>query len=72
MIWMTGGRGDFAGAGGGVGAAARGSLESALPGEWAVFFVVLAVIALIGAAILVMTCLGHERAVVRRLVRRGR
>lgn len=51
---------------------ARGGLESALPGEWAAFFVTLAVIALVGAAILVVACLGHERTVVRRRLRRAR
>jgi len=50
-----------------VGAAsAGGALETALPGEWAALFVTLAVIAVVGAVILVATCLGHERVVVRR------
>ncbi len=62
---------DIWGAGGmrtGVGA---GSLEEALPGEWVAFFLVLGALALIGAVILVIACVGHERAVVRRSVRRA-
>jgi hypothetical protein len=58
MIWT----GDAAA----VGNSARGTLETALPGEWAALFVMLAVIAVVGAAILVATCLRHERVVVRR------
>ena len=45
---------------------AHGSLEAALPGEWAALFLTLAVIAVVGATILVTTCLRHERVVVRR------
>jgi hypothetical protein len=54
------------------GAARAGGLESALPGEWAAFLLVLAVIGLVGAAILVAACLGHERTVLRRNARRRR
>lgn len=46
------------------------SLEAALPGEWAAFFLVLGALALIGAVILVITCLRHERVVLRRHARR--
>lgn len=49
---------------------ARRSLEQALPGEWAALVVILAVIAVIGAAILLATCLGHERVVARRRAQR--
>jgi len=59
----------LAGAGG---HGARGSLESALPGEWAAFFVVLAALMVVGMAILVATCLGHERVVARRRAARAR
>ena len=54
------------------GAARGGGLESALPGEWAAFVLVIGAIGLIGAVIIVATCLGHERAVVRRNSRRRR
>lgn len=50
---------------------ARRSLEQALPGEWAALVVTFAVIAVIGAAILLATCLGHERVVARRRARRA-
>ena len=59
MVWMDG-------------AAGRGGLESALPGEWAAFVLVMAAIGVVGAAILVVACLGHERTVVRRNARRRR
>ena len=62
MTWMGGG-------GGGDGGGTRGGLESALPGEWAAFLLVIAVIVVIGAAILVAVCLGHERVMVRRNAR---
>ncbi len=59
-------------AGGGLvdATSAKGPLVAALPGEWAALFVTLAVIAAVGAAILVATCLRHERVVRRRYVRR--
>jgi hypothetical protein len=41
-------------------------LEAALPGEWATLFLILAVIAVVGAAVLVATCVRHERIVLRR------
>src|SRR5260370_2434342 len=62
MLWMIWSAGP--GAPGIFGA--RGTLEAALPGEWAALFLTLAVIAVVGAAILVTTCLRHERVVVRR------
>lgn len=44
----------------------RGTLEQALPGEWAALVVTFAVIAVVGVGILIATCLRHERAVARR------
>ena len=65
-------------AGGVTGAGAhgvRGTLEQALPGEWVALVLTLVAIAVVGAAILVATCLGHGRTVARRrarqLARRG-
>ncbi|MBS2964926.1 hypothetical protein KGA66_17855 [Actinocrinis puniceicyclus] len=49
---------------------ARGGLERALPGEWAALVVTLVVIAAVGAAILVATCLAHERVIAKRRARR--
>ncbi len=79
MIWIGGVGGGVSGVslgygvgtGAGVGAhvrarGSRGSLEAALSGEWAAFLLVLVGIALVGLVILVITCLGHERAVARR------
>jgi len=54
-----------------AGPRARGTLEQALPGEWAALVLTLAAIALVGAAILVAACLGHERVVARRRARRS-
>jgi hypothetical protein len=45
---------------------AGGPLESALPGEWALLFLVLALIAVVGAGVLVATCVRHERVMLRR------
>lgn len=53
-----------------IGTGARGGLESALPGEWAAFLLVLGGIAVIGVVILVAACLQHERVVSRRRARR--
>jgi hypothetical protein len=50
----------------------QGSLESALPGEWAALFISLAVFTVVGAATLVVTCLGHERMARRRARARNR
>jgi hypothetical protein len=53
-------------------AGTRGSLESALPGEWAALFITLVVIAVVGAAVLVATFLRHERVLRRRYAVRAR
>ena len=61
------------GAGSGAGGAAhsvRGTLEQSLPGEWAALVLTFVVIAVVGAAILVATCVWHERVVARRRARR--
>ncbi len=54
-----------------AGPRARGTLEQAFPGEWAALVLTLVAIALVGAGILVATCLGHERVVTRRRARRS-
>jgi hypothetical protein len=52
--------------GAGSGAGATGELERALPSEWAALFVVLVALAVVGAGILAVTCVRHERVVARR------
>ena len=54
-----------------AGSRAHGTLERALPGEWAALVLTLAAIALVGTGILVATCLGHERVVARRRARQS-
>jgi hypothetical protein len=46
--------------------ATQGDLESALPGEWAALVLAVVLAGLVGGLILVVTCLIHERIVVRR------
>lgn len=43
-----------------------GHLESALPGEWAAFILVLVGVALLGGVVIAAVCLGHERTVAHR------
>jgi hypothetical protein len=70
MIWNAG-DGAVRVAAAAAGPRARGTLEQALPGEWAALVLTLVAIALVGAAILVAACLGHERVVARRRARRS-
>lgn len=64
MVWIGMGSRGRSGGGG------AGGLESALPGEWAAFLLVLGGIAVIGVVVLVAACLQHERVVSRRRARR--
>lgn len=62
--------GGVIGSGAVVGVVRAAGLESALPGEWAAFLLTIGVIALVGAGIIVATCLRHEQVVARRNARR--
>jgi hypothetical protein len=46
--------------------AVGGSREAALPGQWALLVLIVALIAVLGAMILINTYARHERAVARR------
>lgn len=52
MIWTAAGR--------------RGNLEAALPHEWALLLLIVALIAAVGGVILLSTYLRHEQVVVNR------
>jgi hypothetical protein len=50
--------------------AAKGDLESALPGEWTMLMVLVAMTAVLGAAVLAGGVFGHQRLVAQRAERR--
>ena len=51
------------------GATARGDLESALPGEWLVLWILIVMTAVLGAAVLAFGAAGHRRLTAERVER---
>ena len=54
-----------------AGSRTHGTLEQALPGEWAALLLTLVVIAVVGGAVLVATRVEHGRVVTQRRARRS-